>query len=87
MTYELTPRADRIRVLRARRDQLDALIRRLEEGERQDGEGPRGDRQPPCGSDRGYDYHRKHGEEACEPCKEAHRTMQRLRYARKKATV
>jgi hypothetical protein len=50
MTYELTPRADRIRVLRARRDQLDALIRRLEEGERQDGE-PRSCRRQPVDED------------------------------------
>lgn len=37
MTYPLTPRQDRLRVLRARRNHLDALIQRLEEAERQDG--------------------------------------------------
>lgn len=83
VTYALTPRQDRLRVLRARRDQLDALIRRLEEAERQDGDGPRPVAQ--CGTETGYDRHRRLGEEADEACKNAKREAERARYTHRKA--
>ena len=68
MTYPLTPRQDRLRVLRARRDQLDALIKRLEDAERE--LDPKC--YPDCGSERAYKRHRRHGERACLDCLRAH---------------
>lgn len=68
MTYPLTPRQDRIRVLRARRDQLDLLIKRLEEAERDLDPAEF----PDCGSETAYKRHRAHGERACLPCLRAH---------------
>ena len=39
-------------------------------------------RQATCGTNGGYVRHRKHDEEPCEACKEAHRSYERERYRR-----
>lgn len=84
MTYPLTPRQDRIRVLRARRDQLDALIRRLEEAERADSPLEPAKQ---CGTENGYKRHGYYGEAACADCKKAHSTYERVKYQRRRMAV
>lgn len=37
-----------------------------------------------CGTERGYNWHRKHAEPICDPCREAHRIFMR-EYRQKKA--
>jgi hypothetical protein len=81
VTYPLTPRADRLRILRARRDQLDALIRRLEDAER--GDTPLEDARQ-CGTENGYKRHGYYGEAACDRCKRAHSVYERAKYARRR---
>lgn len=43
-----------------------------------------------CGTRRGYDVHRKRGEEPCQPCRDAnnayHRAYARTRHAMRRAT-
>lgn len=74
----LTPREDRKRALVAQIRRLQTELARLETA---DVDPPVPSRppkpRPKCGTERGYQYHRTHGEPRCEKCRIAHNSHNR----------
>lgn len=80
MNATTDPRA-RVQELIALRRQIDseiarvAAVAKVKAPERRT---PRGQR-PPCGTDRGYYWHRNHDEDQCAPCRRAHADAETVR--------